>query len=215
MDDKTARFIERLQNRYYGKYRALVVDRADPEQLGRLKLKVPSVLADADTGWAWPAAAYAGADIGFFALPKVGDMVWAEFAEGELDHPIWSGGTWGKPGSTNEVPQDARDAYGDRVVLQSASGNVVILADESGSEKITIRAGDGCEIVLDPAGGKVTVQAGEIILRGSGGTTQELATKAFVQQVYDTHTHPTGVGPSGPPVPLSMPTSLTTVVKGE
>jgi uncharacterized protein involved in type VI secretion and phage assembly len=215
VDDRTARFIERSENQYYGKYRALVADRADPEQLGRLKLQVPSVLADAVTGWAWPAAAYAGDAIGFFALPKVGDMVWAEFAEGEIDHPIWSGGSWAKPGSTSEVPQDARDAYGDRVVLQSASGNVIVLADDAGGERITIRAAQGCEVMLDPAAGRVTVQAGEVIVRGPSGVTQELATKAFVQQVYDLHTHPTGVGPSGPPVPTSLPTSITSVLKAE
>ena len=98
MDERVARFIERNENKHWGKYRAIVADRDDPERLGRLKLRVPSLLADAATGWAWPAAPYAGADVGFFFVPKVGDLVWVEFAEGELEHPIWSGCAWAKPG---------------------------------------------------------------------------------------------------------------------
>jgi type VI secretion system secreted protein VgrG len=67
MDERLTRLLERIENRYFGKYRGTVADRADPQQLGRLKLKVPSVLADAATGWAWPAASYAGKNIGLFA----------------------------------------------------------------------------------------------------------------------------------------------------
>jgi hypothetical protein len=42
MDEKLARFIERSENKLWGKYRGLVENRDDPEQLGRLKLRVPS-----------------------------------------------------------------------------------------------------------------------------------------------------------------------------
>ena len=53
-DELTARFIARSQDRLWGKYRGTVVDRNDPEQLGRLRLRVPGLLGDAVTGWAWP-----------------------------------------------------------------------------------------------------------------------------------------------------------------
>jgi hypothetical protein len=38
MDKRLTRLLERIENRYFGKYRGTVVDRADPQQLGRLKL---------------------------------------------------------------------------------------------------------------------------------------------------------------------------------
>jgi len=217
MDEQIARFIERGEAKYCCKYRGFVSDRNDPLQLGRLKLRVPSILADAVTGWAWPASPYAGKGIGFFFIPQVNDLVWVEFVEGDLEHPIWSGGSWAAPGGTSEIPQEAQQNYPDQCVIKTASGITIILSDASGSEQVTIRAKSGCEIVMDPNANKITVQASEIILRGSSGATEELATKSFVEQVFDKHTHPSGVGPTGTPLLLSNmnPRSLTKVVKAE
>ena len=39
-----ADLVEKIEHRFYGKYRGIVVDNQDPSKLGRLKLKVPSVL---------------------------------------------------------------------------------------------------------------------------------------------------------------------------
>jgi uncharacterized protein involved in type VI secretion and phage assembly len=217
MDERVARFIERNENKYWGKYRGLVVDRDDPERLGRLKLRVPSLLADAVTGWAWPAAPYAGADVGFFFVPKLGDLVWVEFAEGELEHPLWTGCAWAKPQGKSEVPKEAQTSYPDQSVIKTASGQIVIISDAAGQEKITIRSKSGCEIEIDRNGDRVTVRAGEVVVRGAAGLTEELATKTFVQQVFDQHVHPTGVGPSGQPLPLStmVPRTLTSILKAE
>jgi uncharacterized protein involved in type VI secretion and phage assembly len=217
MDERVARFIERMENRHWGKYRGIVADRNDPEQLGRVRARVPSLLADAVTGWAWPATPYAGAGIGLLAIPQEGDLVWVEFLEGDLEHPIWSGGAWAKPGGRTEIPKEAQDSYPDQVVLRTASGNVIVLTDASGGEKLTIRSTTGCEVVLDSSAKRVTVQADEVVVRGSAGMTEELATKSFVQNVFDLHTHPTGVGPSGLPLQTSstIPHPITTVLKAE
>jgi uncharacterized protein involved in type VI secretion and phage assembly len=212
MDERVARFIEQTENRHWGKYRGIVADRNDPERLGRLKVRVPSLLADAVTGWAWPVAPYAGAGIGLFAVPQEGDLVWVEFLEGDLEHPIWSGAAWARPDGQTEIPEEARDAYPDQVVLRTASGNVIVLSDAAGAERITIRSASGCEVVLDPKANRVTVHADEVVVRGAGGLTQELATRVFVE----THTHPTAIGPTAPPAPLPpTPPPLTTVLKAE
>ena len=213
MDERTARYIEESGRKHWGKYRGFVVDRRDPEQLGRLRVRVPSLLADALPGWAWPVTPYGGAGIGLFALPQPDDIVWVEFMEGDLAHPLWSGCAWAKPDGNNELPREALDAYPDAVVLRTASGHAVVLTDVDGREQITIRATNGCEVVLDPNSNRVTVTAGEVVIRGADGEAHELATKSFVRDVYDTHTHATGVGPSSTPVPTSDPSSLTSVLK--
>lgn len=222
MDERTARYIERNEGKYWGKCRGIVADRNDPEQLGRLKLTVPSLFGEEMTGWAAPASPFAGADIGFFFLPQVGDMVWVEFEEGELDHPIWSGGSWARPERQSEIPAEAQTSYPDQAVLKTKAGNVIVLVDAAGKEGIVIRTPGGCEITMDPNKNLVTVQAAEIHLRGLSGEVQELATRAFVEEIFDAHTHPTGVGPSGPPTALGIPVglsaqanSLTGVLKAE
>jgi uncharacterized protein involved in type VI secretion and phage assembly len=213
MDERTARYIERNEGKYWGKCRGIVADRNDPEQLGRLKLTVPSLFGEETTGWAAPASPFAGADIGFFFLPQVGDMVWVEFEEGDLDHPIWSGGSWARPDRQPEIPAEAKSSYPDQAVIKTKAGNVIMFVDAAGKEAIIIRTPRGCEITIDPTKNLVTVQADDIHLRGPSGNVQQLATQAFVQEIFDFHTHATALGPSGRPVPLSNPRSVTQVVK--
>ena len=118
MDDRDARTLDRLLQKHWGKYRGIVRDRDDPERLGRLKVRVPSLLGDAVTGWAFPVSPYAGADLGFFFIPQVDDLVWVEFAEGELEHPLWTGCGWAKPGGNTEIPKEAQQSYPDRQVTE-------------------------------------------------------------------------------------------------
>jgi uncharacterized protein involved in type VI secretion and phage assembly len=215
-DEWVARQFEENRRSHWGKYRAFVADRNDPEKLGRLRVRIPSLHGDAVTGWAWPVTPFGGAGTGLFALPQRDDVVFVEFVEGDPAQPLWSGCAWAKPGGQSEVPAEALDGYPDAVVLRTNAGHTVVLSDVDGEERITIRAAGGCELVLDPNANRVTVTAGEVVVVGSpDGTAQELATKAFVQNVFDTHTHATGVGPSATPVPTSDPSSLTTVLKAE
>ena len=73
-------------------------DVSDPEHRVRLRVYVPRLLGETTpTGWALPAAPYAGPDQGFFTVPDIGAGVWIEFEEGDLSKPIWSGQWWGSP----------------------------------------------------------------------------------------------------------------------
>src|SRR5437899_10616461 len=93
-NDILAQLIERVEGKYFGKYRGIVTDNDDPDNLGRIKAKVPRLLGDEEIGWALPAFAYGGAsEQGLFAVPDTGAGVWIEFEGGDLSYPCWSG-TW-------------------------------------------------------------------------------------------------------------------------
>ena len=157
--DPTAHLSEWLEHRYYGKYRGIVVDNKDPERLGRLTLRVPSVLGTAVSDWAWPCVPYAGlAEQGFFVIPDVGADVWVEFEEGNLDSAIWVGSYWPKTSSGPTSPKEARDLTDDdpkRRVLKTTSGHFIELADVKGKESIRIVHKDGALVNMDEKGSVV------------------------------------------------------------
>lgn len=80
---------------FYGKYRGQVENNVDPQQMGRIQVRVPAVLGEGSLSWALPCTPYAGSGVGFFAIPPVGANVWVEFEGGDPDYPIWSGCFWG------------------------------------------------------------------------------------------------------------------------
>ena len=80
-------------DRFYGKYRGLVLNNQDPSNLGRLQATVPEVLGEIPTGWAIPAAPYAGTGAGFFAVPLVGSVM-LDLTE-DLDYDAVGGLTLG------------------------------------------------------------------------------------------------------------------------
>jgi hypothetical protein len=72
---------------YAGVYPARVVANADPEQLGRLFLDVPTI--PAASTWAVASAPYASGALP--ALPPIGSTVWIQFEDGNPSFPVWIG----------------------------------------------------------------------------------------------------------------------------
>lgn len=162
-----ADLVRKVESRFLGKYRGLVVDNADPEHLGRLRVRVPNVLgSDIVTGWALPCAPYGGdANQGLLFIPEVGAGVWVEFEEGDLEFPIWVGTFWSKPGNDSEVttPNDADGTeqgspqdQPTRKIVKTVKGHTLQFEDADGSEMvILVEAVDGHVLTLDASGIRV------------------------------------------------------------
>ena len=73
--------------RFYGVYRGVVTDTLDPLGKNRVRLKVPQVLLEEETGWAW-AAHQPGTST---TIPSVGLGVFVMFEGGDPSFPIWFG----------------------------------------------------------------------------------------------------------------------------
>jgi Type VI secretion system/phage-baseplate injector OB domain len=106
LEKVVADLMQRVERRFYGKYRGFVVNNTDPKRLGRLTLRIPSVLgSEVISGWAMPCLPYGGQkNQGFLCIPDVGAGVWVEFEEGDLEFPIWVGTFWSEPGGESEIP---------------------------------------------------------------------------------------------------------------
>ena len=189
-----ANLVEKVERRMLGKYRGFVVDNADPEQLGRLKLRVPSVLGDEIvTGWAMPCVPYGG-DVGqgFLFIPEVGAGVWVEFEEGDLEFPIWVGTFWSKPGGESELPkpndpdgaeQDSVQDPPTRKILKTEKGHTLQFEDAGGEEMVTLFVAErGHVITLDSVGIKITDgENGHVITLNSDGVTITDATDNSIE----------------------------------
>ena len=133
--------IERIRNRFYGKYRGSVTD-VDAATL-RIKAKCPSVLGEQTTGWCMPCVPYAGDSVGVAFLPEVGSGVWIEFEAGDVSYPIWSGCYW----RAGEPPSDATPTV---KTIVTKAGHKILLDDDGGS--ITISDSNENKVTLDSAG---------------------------------------------------------------
>lgn len=178
MDEFTAieKTIRQQQNRYYGKYRAFVSDNADPEKMGRCKLVVPSVMGETVSAWALPCTPYGGAaNIGAIAVPPAGAQVIAEFMEGDISSPLWTGTFWRK---ADELPEEfAANNEPSAKAMRTESGHVLLFEDKSGEEKVMLRSSAEAVLEMD--------SSGSMSLTDSGGATVTLDAEASEIRVED------------------------------
>jgi uncharacterized protein involved in type VI secretion and phage assembly len=154
-EDLLARVARDIDESYYGKYRGYVTDNDDPDKRGRVRVLVPSILGDAETGWAEPVLPFGGIkDAGLFLVPPPKAIVWIEFEEGDIDRPLWTGARW-IPGTTSG---DAAVGPRERFVLQTPAGHRVELDDsddDNAKPRLIVRHAKGAAITCDEKGGIV------------------------------------------------------------
>lgn len=143
---------------------AQVTNIEDPDVLGRVKVKIPSLGETAETWWARTVAPGGGEERGMQWGPEVNDEVLVVFENGDVHRPLVLGGLWSLK---SEPPDESRRMAGGVVktrVLKSRSGHVVILDDSDGAQKIIIRDWtEENEIVIDSAENSITVKAAKDI----------------------------------------------------
>jgi len=148
--------MDRVQNRFYGKYRGVVTD-VDASTM-RVKATVPSVLPSGVTGWCMPCVPYAGPQVGFIMLPEVGSGVWIEFEGGDVSYPIWVGCYW----HTGDVPSQA-SATVKSIVTTAGS-----LELDTNAGSITVTDAQQNTVVLDSNGVTSTSGSGSVAIGASG-----------------------------------------------
>jgi uncharacterized protein involved in type VI secretion and phage assembly len=138
--------------KYYGVYRATVVDNLDPLQIGRIMALVPDVSNLAPCTWALPCVPFAGKQMGSFMVPQIGSGVWIQYEGGDPDHPVWTGGWWG---NAAEVPALALSGVpGDpNIVIQTTLQNAVVVSDLPGpTGGIMLKSTTGATIIVNDTG---------------------------------------------------------------
>ncbi|HSF24273.1 MAG TPA: phage baseplate assembly protein V [Blastocatellia bacterium] len=218
--------------RFFGKYRGVVTDNQDPLNLGRVQARVPEILQDEPTGWAYPAAPYAGDNQGLFTIPPIDAGVWIEFEAGDVSRPIWAGTWW----SENQVPKDngGAGATPPLKILRSEEGLMLALDDDA--QTVTISDANGTNLVVVKvqegqvrieATSKVVIEAPQIELTDGAGHPLVFGDDLLIYlnqlvNIFNAHLHvgelaagvfPVTPAPPVPPFPPAQPPLLSTRVK--
>ena len=122
---------------FFGKYRGVVLSTADPRSMGRVICSCPNVAHNYQTAWCAPNYTYEED----YHPPKVGDVVWIEFEQGDLKKPVWTG-SWKASGEVQDTNQRIirfRDENNKQTQMRMKDGNVY-LTDNNGS-KIEMKDG--------------------------------------------------------------------------
>ena len=175
-----AELSEQVRRRFYGKYRGIVRDNQDPQDMGRIQALVPEVLDDQVSPWALPCAPYAGDGVGQFMVPAVDAAVWIEFEAGDPSRPLWTGGWWGQ----GQVPSNNQGspATPPLKIIRTDQGLMVSMDDDG--QVIDVSDEDGSNLL------KIEVRQGQILLKGATKVVVEAPQIELVQNA----THPVVFG---------------------
>ena len=157
-EESVERLYEALASRLFGKYGGVVTDTADPQNRGRVEVRVPAVFGGQRI-WALPCVPYAGADgAGFFAIPDNGTLVWIEFEAGNQNYPIWTGCFWpenaiaasdGKPSvkfwKTKSFMIRIDDDAGELIIEKTDGGRLTLNATDASLEANTVTQVSGAK----------------------------------------------------------------------
>ncbi|MBU1564811.1 MAG: phage baseplate assembly protein V [Proteobacteria bacterium] len=153
---------EYMRHRYFGKYRGIVQEVGERDNLGRIKDQVPEIYGDAQgavSPWALPCVPFAGRNHGLVVLPEMGDGVWIEFEAGDIARPIWSGCWW----ADGELPTPGAPQV--RALITTA-GHKLILDDEQNQVKL-VHAG-GAELAMTNNDITIKIGSTQMVMSTSG-----------------------------------------------
>ena len=143
---------------------AIVEDNVDPDRMGRIRVKFPTLPGEPNSWWLRQSSPNASEEFGLYALPEIGDEVLVVFLQGDLNQGViigqhWNGVDVPPPEAEDGMPTAAKTDTGaqwstemftdgstsiddnDRRFWKSRSGHLFVFDDTSGSE--TIQMWDG------------------------------------------------------------------------
>lgn len=153
-------------DRIYGVTIAIVTNTQDPENLGRVKVKLPLLSMTDESDWVRMLTPFAGNEQGLYCLPEVNDEVLVAFEQGDPQRPYVLGALW----SASALPPKA--AISQRQLV-SRSGHAIVLDDTEDSEQVEIRDRTGKNrIVITSQNNSLVIESeGEITIKAKGKLT--------------------------------------------
>ncbi|MEM7062115.1 MAG: VgrG-related protein [Cyanobacteria bacterium P01_B01_bin.77] len=147
----------------------IVTDNEDPDDLGRVKVKFPTLTEDHNSNWARVVSMGAGDSRGYDCLPEINDEVLVAFEHGDIHRPYILGGVWnGEDAPPNTVGKNVQDGKVRLRTIQTRTGHKIQFVEEDQDTKagIYIETKGGHKLSLNDSQGFVEVKttAGQSVL---------------------------------------------------
>lgn len=171
------------RKRLYGVYPAQVTNLADPDQQGRVKVRLPWS-PDNNGGsyevWARLVVPMAGNNRGTWFIPDVDDEVLVQFEAGDPRRPYVMGALWNGRDAPPETMDGAQNNYLKSIV--SRRNIRITLDDTEGQETLTLKTPQQ-SIVINDGGRSIEVQDtnGNSMKLDASGVTVVATAKVTVQ----------------------------------
>ena len=151
----------RSSSKIYGVITGIVTNNQDPDELGRVKIKIPRISGEDESNWARVISFMAGKDRGAFYLPEVDDEVLVAFECGNINMPYVIGSLW----NGEDVPPETNsDGENNIRIIKSRSGHIIKLDDTDGEEKIEIvDKNENNMIIIDTKNEKISIKSNKDI----------------------------------------------------
>lgn len=122
---------------------AIVTDIKDPENISRVRFKLPTFSDTYESGWARVVQTGAGANRGLGMLPEVGDEVLVAFEDGDADRPYVLGGLYNGRDAPDADQVGSNDGKVEKRSIVSRTGMRVEFVEKAGAEELVIATSDG------------------------------------------------------------------------
>ncbi|MBE7384888.1 MAG: hypothetical protein F6J95_026175 [Leptolyngbya sp. SIO1E4] len=170
--------------RFPGTYLAQVVSVSDPENQGRVQVKLLSFDAAPNQDaaiWARVAVPFAGSNRGAFLIPDVEDEVLVSFVNGDSRFPIVVGGLWnGRDRPPETLPGESVDRW---TLVGKAGTRIAIVEESEATATISFTTPQGIRgTFTDEGGGKIEFQTADTTITvDSDGVTVDTPIKVTVR----------------------------------
>jgi len=150
-----------------GLVEAIVIDNVDPEKMGRIKLKFPTLPDMPESFWARLMMPHGGKHTGgvqrgWMTIPEVGDEVLVTFIRGDVHFAVVVGSLYN---GLDTPPYCNEDEENNLRVFQSRSGHRITFDDTPGEERVEfILHNEEIRMIYDAAEKVLTLYTGKDLI---------------------------------------------------
>jgi uncharacterized protein involved in type VI secretion and phage assembly len=151
----------------------IVTNNEDPDKLGRVRIKLPTLTEEHESAWARVVAIGAGSGRGFDCLPEVDDEVLVGFEHGDMHRPFVIGGLWnGKDAPPESVSDSVQGGKVRLRTIKTRVGHTLQFIEETkgaSAAGIQIKTAGGHEVLINDKDRSLTLSSiGDLKIKAVG-----------------------------------------------